>query len=1046
MISAVLVLLFATVTVAKYAPTWDSIDSRPLPTWYDDAKFGIFMHWGAYSVPAFREWFWWYWQGPHPDKATIEYVSKNYAPDWSYADFARDFKAELFNADEFRNIVNASGAKYFVLTSKHHEGFTMWPSKTSWNWNSVNVGPKRDIVGELKKSFAKSDIHFGLYFSLFEWFHPQYLEDVAKNTSTYVQQVSYPQLLEIVNTYEPDVIWSDGDWDMSEDYWKSKEFLAWLYNESPVKDKVVTNDRWGKGVMGKHGGFMTYQDHYDPGTLLPRKWENCLTLDKESWGNRRTMTSEDVRTAYDVIEQIARTISCGGNVLLNVGPDSHGKIPPIFEDRLREIGKFVHANKDAIYGSKPWVHQNDSGNIWYTSRLRSEATRNPLFNPQDEHDTIIYAWILDVKHPNYTLSHVRATDKTKISILSTGTVLNQSRTQEGKLTVLLDLFFVFRMLLSLLIFIYIPLILCQEAAKPKPYELMAQRFMATLPELPQVIQGQMQGNPDGLKKMVSSVLGDSLISKLALDPVGTAEGLGVSMDALGLNKTDVMAKLNNATNGLAGSFLNKDGSKAESGMGLQNLLFATTPSTTTVMYMDGRPISQDELENYIKYIAESVLSALKRNGITQTTTALPPQPSVDTLSNFDMGLVDPVRMGEVNHLLRRAPQKFDTLDSDDGQLPIAPLDPTIDSVLTTLRTKSFSGLSVGVLQNELIEQKKRIEEQRKMEEELRKKEKELEEQRMEMERQLQKQLHSWHSSFNDAPPGFEMPTLPPMMEFEDNKMPEIPPSQDIMISDDNLLPPQGLPEPTRAQMESPSPPGTEEKYFSPPKISVKPSSSRNFFPVPEIKDELPELPPQIKSPLSQLRYAPRHLDTTIDTKEITMPSNCECVTTTMEKMAGDWYTVLGSDNSARKTQSNVAKLIGKSSIQMQCQKYEIIASGADEGQVNWMFKTTTSSKLKQYAGTINSLDGIIASMNLRNRKGRETSTQFCVLKTGGNSRYEYMVTVDPEGACNEATLWVRSPEHFFDHDNFELRKYLKHKISQKEMDPMNILSFGGECR
>ena len=118
-----------------------------------------------------------------------------------------------------------------------------------------------------------------------------------------------------------------------------------------MKDVVVVNDRWGGDSMGKHGGFLTYSDHYDPGKLLERKWENCMTLDRNSWGNRRNMKVvyrensirnfklADILPVHELIEQLARTISCGGNLLLNVGPDNHGRIPLIFQDRLKELGE-----------------------------------------------------------------------------------------------------------------------------------------------------------------------------------------------------------------------------------------------------------------------------------------------------------------------------------------------------------------------------------------------------------------------------------------------------------------------------------------------------------------------------------------------------------------------------------------------------------------------------------------------------------------------------------------------------------------------------------
>ncbi|EFO23610.2 alpha-L-fucosidase [Loa loa] len=379
----------------SYLPTWDSIDSRPIPHWYRNAKLGVFCHWGVYSVPAIHsEWMWYAWKVSNSSDI-IQFVNKYYKPGVTYADFAQDFTAEHFNASVFRNIVEASGARYFVFTSKHHEGFTMWPSATSWNWNSVDVGPHRDIVGELKNAFLESKVYFGLYFSQYEWFNRYYINDRKYSTDDYVKYVSYPQMLEIVRKYEPQIIWSDGDWEMSDDYWKSKEFLAWLYNSSPVRDTVVVNDRWGEGISGKHGGFLTYSDHFDPGYLLRRKWENCLTLDKESWGYRRNMRSEDINAVLYLISQLVRTIACNGNLLLNVGPDKSGMIAPIFEDRLRELGKWVRRNREAIFDTYPWMYQNDSLYIWYTvsSPSEYEVRHDMAWIPHTEHSKL-YAFFL----------------------------------------------------------------------------------------------------------------------------------------------------------------------------------------------------------------------------------------------------------------------------------------------------------------------------------------------------------------------------------------------------------------------------------------------------------------------------------------------------------------------------------------------------------------------------------------------------------------------------------------------------------------------------
>uniref|UniRef100_A0A1X7UPF9 alpha-L-fucosidase n=2 Tax=Amphimedon queenslandica TaxID=400682 RepID=A0A1X7UPF9_AMPQE len=157
----VLVILVFSFTDCQYQPTWDSLDKRPLPDWYDEAKVGIFMHWGVYSVPSFgSEWFWYKWKGTK-DSTYIEFMEKNYPPGFSYADFAPMFKAEFYDPTKWAALFQQSGAKYVVLTSKHHEGFTNWPSKTSWNWNAMDTGPHRDLVGDLAAAIRNStDIHF----------------------------------------------------------------------------------------------------------------------------------------------------------------------------------------------------------------------------------------------------------------------------------------------------------------------------------------------------------------------------------------------------------------------------------------------------------------------------------------------------------------------------------------------------------------------------------------------------------------------------------------------------------------------------------------------------------------------------------------------------------------------------------------------------------------------------------------------------------------------------------------------------------------------
>ena len=203
-----------------------------------------------------------------------------------------------------------------VLTAKHHEGYTLWPSEHTFNWNSVDIGPKRNIVGDFAKSLKKSlpNVRFGVYYSLYEWYNPLYQTDKESNfsTTTYVTSKVIPEIKELILKYEPDILWSDGDWEANDTYWGSKELLAWLYNESPTRETIVTNDRWGRNVTCNHGDFFTCQDRFEPNKLIGHKWENCMTIDKLSWGYRRNAHLNDYFDIEELITKMIKSVSLNG--------------------------------------------------------------------------------------------------------------------------------------------------------------------------------------------------------------------------------------------------------------------------------------------------------------------------------------------------------------------------------------------------------------------------------------------------------------------------------------------------------------------------------------------------------------------------------------------------------------------------------------------------------------------------------------------------------------------------------------------------------------
>ncbi|XP_019367941.1 PREDICTED: tissue alpha-L-fucosidase, partial [Gavialis gangeticus] len=342
------------------------------PAWFDEAKVGVFVHWGVFAVPAWgSEWFWWNWRGE--GRADYErFVAERYPPGTTYADFAPLFTAHDFQPRDWASLFQRAGARYVVLTTKHHEGFTNWGSPVSWNWNSVDTGPHRDLVEELGQALRDRNIYYGLYHSLLEWFHPLYLDDKKNGfkTQNFVFQKTIPELYDLVLRYKPDLIWSDGDWEALDTYWNSTSFLAWLYNDSPVKDTVVVNDRWGKNCSCHHGGFYNCADKYKPGILPDHKWEMCTSVDKRSWGYRSNMQLAELTDASSIIRDLVQTVSFGGNYLLNVGPTKEGVIVPVFQERLLSLGEWLGINGEAIYASKPWRVQveNSTNNVWYTSK------------------------------------------------------------------------------------------------------------------------------------------------------------------------------------------------------------------------------------------------------------------------------------------------------------------------------------------------------------------------------------------------------------------------------------------------------------------------------------------------------------------------------------------------------------------------------------------------------------------------------------------------------------------------------------------------------
>jgi alpha-L-fucosidase len=357
------VFLYSYAGAQKFEASWSSLNQRKIPEWFHQDKFGIFIHWGVYSVPAFApviknsgysyaEWYW--YRINEQQKDFKAFHDRNYGPAFTYPQFEPMFRAEMFNPAEWAGIFKRSGARYVVLTSKHHEGYALWNSAEAdktWNrpWNAVTGTPHRDLLGDLTNAVRKEGLKMGYYYSLYEWFNPMWRFDKKK----YVDEHMTPQFKDLVTKYKPSIIFADGEWELPDTAWHSQELLAWLFNESPVKDEVVVNDRWGSNTRGLNKGATYATSEYGSGMDASIIWEENQGIG-HSYGYNRNEQLDDYKSSHDLILLLCDIVSRGGNLLLDIGPTADGRIPVIMQQRLADIGDWLKINGEAIYGTEAW--------------------------------------------------------------------------------------------------------------------------------------------------------------------------------------------------------------------------------------------------------------------------------------------------------------------------------------------------------------------------------------------------------------------------------------------------------------------------------------------------------------------------------------------------------------------------------------------------------------------------------------------------------------------------------------------------------------------
>ena len=379
---------------AKYEATWESLAQYTVPAWYQDVKFGIFIHWGVYSVPAFgNEWY------PRHMYIRDKPEYKHHQAIWGdqgafgYKDFIPMFRAEHWDPEAWAELFERAGARYVVPVAEHHDGFAMYDSAHT-KWDSVAMGPKRDIVGELGEVVRKRGIKYGAstHFA-FNWRY--YTFDEAfdtvdpSNVGLYGRpheadvpadaeflELWYARVADIVDKYRPDVLWFDFGFNKAEFEPYRRKIAAYYYNRAVEWGKEVAINY--KDEAFAHEAAVLDIERGKLGELRDLFWQTDTSVSTRSWGY---IDKDHFRSVGSLVDDLVDIVSKNGCLLLNVGPRPDGTIPDEAQEALLGVGQWLEVNGEAIYGTRPWVRFGEGPTEVKTGGFTD--TKNKPFTAED---------------------------------------------------------------------------------------------------------------------------------------------------------------------------------------------------------------------------------------------------------------------------------------------------------------------------------------------------------------------------------------------------------------------------------------------------------------------------------------------------------------------------------------------------------------------------------------------------------------------------------------------------------------------------------------